>query len=180
MKTCIMVYGRFNPVHKAHGLMFGTGMMLERQIENSDFKIFMSTSYDKERNPLPFSFKREMIEDYYPMCSKYIQLSQESTLFGVLESLNEEYDSLIMLCGSDRYQNYWKILQKYNGKLYNFQNIQVISCGDYRENCPYSATNMRDAVRKNDYERFCTYVPFRTEEINRKYFLLLKTFMEID
>ncbi|AMM43638.1 cytidyltransferase [Pectobacterium phage vB_PcaM_CBB] len=164
-----MVYGRFNPVHLGHAGIFGYGLTMKNSIPNSDLKIFVSTTTDKEDNPLPYSLKIEMIKDYFPAFSDYIQIEQGSTLFGTLEMLDPKYDDLILLCGSDRVVHFDSVLKKYNGTLYNFDKIEVMNMG-YRATSPYSSTVMRDAVRANDFDTFCSCLPPGEHDMNKKYF----------
>lgn len=176
-KTCIMVYGRFNPVHKGHVKMFNAGLNLKNQIPNSDFKIFMSTTQDYDTNPLPYSMKKEMIDYYFPQFTEYVQQEQSSTLFGNLEILDRDYDSLILLCGSDRNQHFNSVLNKYNGTLYTFDTISVYNIG-VREDSPYSSTVMRKAIRELDYDTFSSCLT--GTDADWHYYCILTDYMVVE
>lgn len=177
-KTCIMVYGRFNPVHIGHANIFGTGLTMSYNIPNSELKIFVSTTQDKGDNPLPYEIKVQMIKDYFPAFSQYIQTEQGDTLFTTLEILNAEYDNLILLCGSDRFVHFESVLKKYNGTLYSFDNIDVINMGE-RGTSPYSSTVMRDAVKRNDIETFSYCLPGNDIKLNMEYFDIISAYMGV-
>ncbi|AXC38862.1 UNVERIFIED_ORG: hypothetical protein [Escherichia phage CMSTMSU] len=44
-ETCVVTFGRINPVHRGHGLVFEKAQALQEQY-NADLKIFLSTSTD--------------------------------------------------------------------------------------------------------------------------------------
>ena len=176
-KTCIMVYGRFNPVHIGHTNIFSTGITIKNSIKDSDLRIFPSTTCDEEKNPLPYDLKVQMIKDYFPECSEYIQSEQGNTLFSTLTTLDPEYDRLILLCGSDRYKHFNNLLTKYNGELYNFD-INVMNMGD-RNTSPYSSTVMRNAIRNEDFETFKSCLPSVDNNLDMYYFKTIASYMGI-
>lgn len=169
-----MVYGRFNPVHKGHVKMFNSGLSLKNSIPDSDFKIFMSTTQDYDTNPLPYSVKKKMIDHYFPQFTEYVQEQQSSTLFGNLEIIDKDYDSLILLCGSDRYTHFDSVLNKYNGTLYTFDTISVYNIG-IREKSPYSSTVMRKAILERDFETFSSCLTGTDDDWH--YFDILSDYM---
>lgn len=178
-KTCIMVYGRFNPVHNGHIKIFKSALEYQSAIMNSDLKIYVSPTVDKKCNPLPYELKIQMISEYCPEIAPYIQNEQGNTLFSVLEILNEKYDHLILLCGSDRQDTFESVINNYNGLLYNFDSIYVLNMGD-RDTSPYSSTYMRYCVESNDYESFITCLPNDKPELNEWYFNVIAACMGIN
>lgn len=167
-KTCIMMYGKFSPVHMGHGKMFQHAQALKQSIPNSEIKLYVTNS-----EQLPYDFKIGMIDEYYPWVMKYFQPHHASTLFGVLEELDPLYSNIVMVCGSDRAGKFSDLLHKYNGELYNFDTVQTVSAGP-RENNPYSSTNVRDTILRNDFAEFCSLMPPGSYGKNRTYFELLK------
>ncbi|SOK58865.1 Cyanophage-encoded cytidylyltransferase  len=178
--TCIMMYGRMNPVHLGHKNLFDRGKYLMDSIPDSEFRIYMSTTRDKDKNPIPYYIKRNMLNDYFPTVFPFLQDAQESTLFGTLEKINKEFDNLIFLCGSDRVENFENIIFKYNHSLYDFNVINIESVGCDREYCRYSSTNMRQAIRDNNYEDFCSFLPNRGDALNEKYFEYISHFIGVN
>lgn len=173
-----MVYGRFNPVHIGHGNIFGFGFTMQNMIPNAELKIFVSLTQDSDTNPLPYDIKVQMIKDYFPAFSDCIQTEQGSTLFSTLEMLDPHYDNLSLLCGSDREVHFDSVLNKYNGTLYTFDNIEVINMGN-RNTSPYSSTVMRNAVLNNDFETFSSCLPDIDKELDMKYYKILSEYMGV-
>lgn len=166
-KTCIMVYGRFSPVHMGHGKLFVHANNLRSTEQNSDLRIYMTDS------SLPYEFKKEMTVDYYPWVNEFIQENHATTLFGVLRDLDPLYDKIIIVSGDDRTAKFGEIIQKYNNDLYSYKSIRSLSAGS-RENNYFSSTNVRDSILRNDFADFCSLMPPGSFGKNRKYFELLK------
>ncbi len=145
---------RCNPIHKGHGLVFDKAKTLQERY-NADLKIFLSTSTDMDRNPLPPEMKQYYIENFYPDISTDIS----DNLFDVMQQLDGKYLDVLFICGSDRVQQFQKNLDRYNQKLYNFCNINVVQAGVQREASQYSSTQMRSFALNNEFEQFSSYLP---------------------
>ena len=69
-----------------------------------------------------------------------------------------------MVAGSDRVLEYKQILDKYNGKDFNFKTILVVSAGERDPDSDtasgMSATKMRQAAAENNFNKFKMGVPF--------------------
>jgi hypothetical protein len=81
------------------------------------------------------------------------------TIFNVLVAANEDgYTNVNIVVGSDRQAEFENLAQKYNGELYNFDQIRVISAGvrdaDAEGVEGMSASKMRKAVMDDDFVSF--------------------------
>jgi hypothetical protein len=81
------------------------------------------------------------------------------SIFDVLITANEEgYSSVNIVVGSDRQAEFENLAQKYNGDLYNFDLIRVVSAGVRDADADgvegMSASKMRKAVLDNDFDSF--------------------------
>jgi len=81
------------------------------------------------------------------------------TIFNVLVAANEDgYTSVNIVVGSDRQAEFENLAQKYNGDLYTFDQIRVISAGvrdaDAEGVEGMSASKMRKAVMDDDFNSF--------------------------
>jgi hypothetical protein len=81
------------------------------------------------------------------------------TIFDVLVAAQEEgYTSVNIVVGSDRQAEFENLAQKYNGELYNFDLIRVVSAGvrdaDAEGVEGMSASKMRKAVIDDDFDSF--------------------------
>ena len=81
------------------------------------------------------------------------------SIFNVLTLADEQgYRSVNIIVGSDRQAEFENLAQKYNGELYDFELIRVISAGvrdaDAEGVEGMSASKMRKAVVDGDFESF--------------------------
>jgi hypothetical protein len=78
-------------------------------------------------------------------------------------ALNTVYKKLYLVAGSDRVPEYQALLDKYNGKEFQYDEIQVISAGERDPDADgaagMSATKMREAASKNDLTTFKSGLP---------------------
>ena len=47
-----------------------------------------------------------------------------------MKQLDRKYDKIAMIVGSDRVEEFQKLLHVYNGRDYDFDHIDIISAGD--------------------------------------------------
>ena len=166
--TCIFMFGRMNPVHRGHGIVFDKALQMQDST-GGDLKFFLSKSTDKVKNPLPIDLKRYYIEGFYPEIGSTVQ-DTGTNLFEIMQSLDGKYKDVLFICGSDRQDDFQKTLDRYNGTLYNFENIKALQAGYDRTVCMYSSTMMRAAVMEHDYERFSTALPGEDDMLKMKMF----------
>ena len=85
------------------------------------------------------------------------------SIFNVLQTADGEYKNVTIIVGSDRQSEFESLATKYNGELYNFDNIRVVSAGvrdaDAEGVEGMSASKMRKAVVDDDFEAFKRGVP---------------------
>ena len=86
------------------------------------------------------------------------------TIFDVLTgAFNLGYKAITIVVGQDRLSEFQSLAQKYNGDLYDFEDLQVISGGardpDSEGIEGMSASKMRDAVAKDDFKAFAKGIP---------------------
>ena len=72
--------------------------------------------------------------------------------------MKQGYRNVNIIVGSDRQAEFENLATKYNGDLYNFENIRVISAGvrdaDAEGVEGMSASKMRKAVMDDDFKAF--------------------------
>ena len=86
------------------------------------------------------------------------------SIFDVLKKANEDgYSSVNIMVGADRQGEFEKLASKYNGELYDFDEIKVISAGERDPDAEgvegMSASKLRKAAADGDFEAFKTGVP---------------------
>ena len=85
-----------------------------------------------KKNPLDPDTKVEIMKQMYPSHSgKIVNDPGNRTIFDVLKKAHTDgYAGVRILGGADRVKEFEKLANDYNGKLYNFDNVEVLSAGD--------------------------------------------------
>ena len=115
--------------------------------------------------------KIKFMKQAYPDHSNAIQSSEDMrTIFDVLTALDGEgYSSVNLVVGGDRVSEFNSLATKYNGDLYNFDDIKVSSAGDRDPDAEgvegMSASKLRKAAMDDDYDTFVSGMP---EKLGRK------------
>jgi hypothetical protein len=156
-ETLTVVFGRFNPPTVGHEKLLSAA---KKASAGEDYKVYPSRTQDAKKNPLDVdlkvSFMKKMFPDYE---ENIINDPDMRNIFDVLIAANEEgYTSVNIVVGSDRQAEFENLAQKYNGQLYEFDLIRVISAGvrdaDAEGVEGMSASKMRKAVMDDDFESF--------------------------
>ena len=125
-----------------------------------DLKIYPSRSQDPKKNPLDPDMKISYMKKIFPEYEENIVNDDEMrSIFNVLTTASEEgYGSVNIVVGSDRQAEFENLATKYNGELYDFNQIRVISAGvrdaDAEGVEGMSASKMRKAVVDGDFDSF--------------------------
>ena len=155
--TLTMAFGRFNPPTVGHGKLLAAA---KKAASGGDLKIYPSRTQDPKKNPLDpdmkISFMKKMFPDY---SDNIINDDEMKSIFNVLTTAGEDgYRNVNIVVGSDRQSEFENLAQKYNGDLYDFELIRVISAGvrdaDAEGVEGMSASKMRKAVVDGDFDAF--------------------------
>jgi hypothetical protein len=155
--TLTVVFGRFNPPTKGHEKLLKAA---KKASVGGELKVYPSRTQDPKKNPLDPDMKISYMKKMFPDFKENIINDDEMrSIFNVLIAANEEgYSNVNIVVGSDRQSEFENLAQKYNGDLYEFDLIRVISAGvrdaDAEGVEGMSASKMRKAVLDNDFESF--------------------------
>lgn len=157
LPSLTVVFGRFNPPTVGHEKLLKSA---KRISAGGDIKIYPSRSQDPKKNPLEPNSKVSYMKKMFPEFKENIINDDDMrTIFNVLVAANEDgYTEVNIVVGSDRQAEFENLAQKYNGDLYNFDQIRVVSAGvrdaDAEGVEGMSASKMRKAVMDNDFDSF--------------------------
>ena len=152
-----IVFGRFNPPTVGHEKLLSQA---RKTAAGGDLKIYPSRTQDPKKNPLDpdmkISFMKKMFPDYD---ESIINDSEMKSIFNVLTTASESgYENVNIIVGSDRQAEFENLAMKYNGELYDFGEIRVISAGARDADAEgvegMSASKMRKAVVDGDFDAF--------------------------
>ena len=160
----VITFGRFNPPTVGHEKLLKSASSEASRL-GYDLKIYPSRSVDAKKNPLQPGAKIEYMKKMFPDYEESIKDDPNArTIFDVLEGcFNLGYKAVTIVVGQDRLSEFQSLAQKYNGDLYDFEDLQVISGGardpDSEGIEGMSASKMRDAVAKDDFKAFAKGIP---------------------
>ncbi|MEK9694988.1 MAG: hypothetical protein VW270_04430 [Candidatus Poseidoniales archaeon] len=161
-ETLTVAFGRFNPPTVGHEKLLDA---TKRQAKGGDYKIYPSRSEDPKKNPLSPDEKISYMRKMYPKHDERIVNDEDMrSIFDVLKKANEDgYSNVNIMVGADRQSEFEKLATKYNGELYDFGEINVISAGERDPDAEgvegMSASKLRKAAVDGDLSAFKTGVP---------------------
>ena len=168
--TLTLAFGRFNPPHAGHQQLMDIAAQ-SAEAEESDYIIVPSRSQDPKKNPLDADTKVSVMRQMFPQHSeRIVNDGANRTIFDVLKKAhNDGYTNVRIVAGQDRVKEFDKLSQNYNGQLYQFDNMEVISSGDRDPDAEgmegLSSSRMRLAAAEGDFKTFRAGLP---EGVSRK------------
>ena len=164
----VISFGRLNPPTTGHQKLVDKVQSVAKG-KGADAQVYMSHSADKKKNPLTYKDKLKFAKKAF---GSVIKQSNARTIMQVLAELDSQYDEAYIVVGSDRVGEFDKLVQKYNGKDYNYSKIEVISAGERDPDaCDISgmcASKLRAAVVEGNYEEFRTGLPPKLSDRDAK------------
>ena len=160
--TLTVAFGRFNPPTTGHEKLLDT---VAANSDEGDYIIIPSRSQDKKKNPLDADMKVSVMRQMFPQHSeRIVNDPQNRTIFDVLKKAHMDgYAGVRIVGGGDRVAEFEKLSGNYNGKLYQFDNLEVLSAGDRDPDgddvSGMSASKQRKAAAEGDFAAFRKGVP---------------------
>jgi nicotinic acid mononucleotide adenylyltransferase len=160
----VIGWGRFNPPTVGHEKLIEK-VAAEASSRGADYRIFPTKSVDAKKNPLSFPQKVKFMRAMFPRHARKISSNKTlNTVIKAAQSLEKEgYSSLVLVAGSDRTREFQTLLNKYNGKEYKFDKIDIVSAGERDPDAEgvsgMSASKMRAAASSKDFKSFKTGLP---------------------
>jgi len=160
--TLTVAFGRFNPPTTGHEKLLDT---VAKSSDDGDYIIVPSRSQDKKKNPLDADTKVSIMRQMFPGHSERIVNDPANrTIFDVLKKAHMDgYAGVRIIGGGDRVKEFEKLSGDYNGKLYQFDNVEVRSAGDRDPDgddiSGMSASKQRKAAAEGDFAAFRKGVP---------------------
>jgi len=175
-KAVYFTFGRMNPPTTGHEKLMNE---LSKKSGSNPYKVYLSQSTDKKKNPLDFKYKVKTVRKFFPKHARSVMLDKKvKTVFdAVTEMYNDGFKNITMVVGSDRINEFNTLLKKYNGVkgrhgLYNFNKINVISAGDRDPDADdtsgMSASKMRSLANEGDFTQFSQGLPRNVSNADAK------------
>jgi hypothetical protein len=182
----VATFGRYNPPHKGHLRTMDFASKLADDA-GADQRFYASRSHDKKKNPLDYNMKVGQLKKMFPQhADKWDSDENVRTILQAAKKAHGQgYKNFHFVGGADRKQGMEDLLRRYNGDLYNFDNIYSHSAGD-RDATPadpiagLSASGQRKFAMDDDFDGFKQGLDIGenyTEEDAAELFSLLRQFM---
>jgi len=165
--TLTVAFGRFNPPTTGHEKLLN---QVAKSSDEDDYIIVPSRSQDAKKNPLDADSKVGVMRQMFPKHSeKIVNDPANRTIFDVLKKAhNDGYAGVRVVGGADRQKEFDKLVNTYNGKLYQFDKVEVVSAGDRDPDADdvtgMSASKQRKAAAEGDLKSFMKGIPSSMEK----------------
>lgn len=181
--TIVIGFGRLNPITNGHALLLDK-LQKTAAANKAEHAMYITKTQDKKKNPLPVDRKLFWAKKAFPEVNFIGCNDKIRTVIEAAKEYSGKCKNLILVAGSDRVSEFDSLLNKYNGKEYNFDSIKVVSAGerdpDADDASGMSASKMRAAATSNDFVTFKKGVPDSIKEQDaRKLMQELRTHMGI-
>jgi nicotinic acid mononucleotide adenylyltransferase len=178
--SVVVSFGRFNPITVGHEKL-ANKVISEAVRRKADAAIYMSHSQDSKKNPLSYDQKISLGKKAF---GGVVKKSKARTLIEVAKELSGKYENLIVVVGQDRVQEFETLMNKYNGKEYNFSNIEIVSAGerdpDADDVTGMSASKMRSLAAEGNMEAFKQGLPQKLKSSAKKVYDMVRDGMNIN
>lgn len=146
-KKAAVTYGRFNPPTVAHQTIAEELSIFES--DSTDCFLFTSNTHN-EKNPLDFDTKINLLKESF---GELIEIAANpiNNPIHLFQLLEQYYDELTIVVGPDRYADFKRMAETYNGKDFLFEKITVINYTNSEvDRDKVSGTLLREALRNQD------------------------------
>jgi dephospho-CoA kinase len=176
-KHAVLAFGRLSPPTTGHEKLVNKVKDVAKE-HNASHHIVLSHTQDKKKNPLTAEQKQKHAKRFFPGANITTSSKDEPTILHHAARLHKQgITHLHVVGGSDRTEEYHKLLQQYNGVKsghghYNFKKITVHSSGERDPDAEgtegMSASKMRKHASENNYKEFKKGVPKHVSDEHAK------------
>jgi len=176
----VMAFGRMNPPTIGHAKLCDK---VKSIAGSGPYRIYLSQTVGP-KDPLPFVKKLTYAKRSFPKHAKAIQVDKSvKTVIQAAQKVNQDgYSGLVLVAGSDRIQEFQRLLDRYNGKadksgtiVFDFPDgVRVVSSGERDPDSTdpteaISASVMRAAAQSGDFETFKNGSPMKETDAKKMY-----------
>ena len=165
-------FGRFNPPTTGHEKLLDT--ISKTAGEGGQYRVYPSRSQDAKKNPLDPREKIDYMRKMFPKHANAIVDDENTrTIFDVLKGAHAKgFKTVNVVVGSDRVKEFENLANKYNGQLYDFDKINIVSAGERDASAKgvegMSASKLRKAAMDDDYETFSSGISKNIDDKSTK------------
>ena len=175
----VMAFGRMNPPTIGHEKLVNRVKEIATDYK-APHHVILSHTTDAKKNPLHSANKLKHAKRFFPDTNIESASKEMPTFLHHAQRLNAAgHDHLVMVAGSDRLDEYERLLHHYNGEsdknpraLFHFKKIEVKSAGHRDPDAEgaegMSASKMREHAKNNNFNEFKKGVPSHVADKHSK------------
>ena len=129
MKKAVVGFGRMNPSTTGHEVV-ASKIATEARKRNAEARLYLSHTTNPKKDPLPYDDKVKFATAAFKHLVKVINSPARTIIEVAIELEKEGFTEIVVVVGEDRVREFNTLLQKYNGKDFTFDKIEVIKAGD--------------------------------------------------
>ena len=169
MSKTVFAFGRMNPPTIGHEKL-AAKVESEAKRRGAMPHIYLSHTQNAKKDPLPYNVKIAIAKKAF---GKAVTTSSAKTIIQVMQDLERMgHKEVVLVAGSDRVSDFKTLLNKYNGKEYNFDKIEVVSAGERDPDAEgvagMSASKLRAIAKEGDYDTFAKGMPSKLRDADKK------------
>ena len=183
--TVVMGWGRMNPITSGHEKLVTKIKAIARK-EGANPVVYLTHTQNSKKDPLSYNDKIMLAKKAF---GNIVQKSNAKTIMQAMQELEKKYTKVILVVGADRIKEFDALLNKYNGKDYTFDSIQVVSAGERTDPDSddakqmtadtMSASVMRKLASDGDVDTFKKGLPKRLQRDAQDIYDMVRAGMKI-
>ena len=169
MSKTVITWGRMNPPTVGHQKLVDK-VKAEAKKRGAMPHVYITHTQDKKKNPLDYNTKYKIARKAF---GTSVTKSNSKTIIQVMQELEKMgHTEVTLVVGSDRLNEFKTFLNRYNGKDFKFDKLEIVSAGardpDAEGVSGMSASKMRAAAQSGDYDSFKRGTPRSMSEKEKK------------
>ena len=169
MSKTVITWGRLNPPTVGHQKLVDK-VKAEAKKRGAMPHVYITHTQDKKKNPLDYNTKYKIARKAF---GTSVTKSNSKTIIQVMQELEKMgHTEVTLVVGSDRLNEFKTFLNRYNGKDFKFDKLEIVSAGardpDAEGVSGMSASKMRAAAQSGDYDSFKKGTPRSMSEKEKK------------
>ena len=169
MSKTVFAFGRMNPPTIGHEKL-ADKVASEAKRRGAMPHIYLSHTQNAKKDPLPYNVKIAIAKKAF---GKAVTTSSAQNIIQIMQELEKMgHTEVTLIAGSDRVPEFKTLLNKYNGKEYNFKKIEVVSAGERDSDAQgvegMSASKLRGIAQAGDYDTFAQGMPSKLRDSDKK------------
>ena len=171
MKKVTLGFGRMNPSTTGHELV-AKSIAKAAKSRGAVARLYLSHTTNPKKDPLSYDDKIKFAKLAFSKMIDVVKSRARTIIEVMIELEKEKFTDVTLVVGSDRVAEFERLLNRYNGKDFTFNSIEVISAGERDPDAEgvsgMSASKMRGFVRDNDFNKFKEGVPSAINDAQAK------------